>query len=401
MAATTPRARPGNTVQSHLTPGPILLSWAAAATTLTLQLQLTDRALLEADAVAVCSVICSVAQDLGLARPMLDTPTAQIGTMYALVWIEVLATTCFLFPQAPTQMSKADPLDGHRAPLEVPQRTSHMPQHQLTTVDYSYMLLNTLCMPGFFYHYVCLMRAWGFDPAALYSLVRSLGLATPLPAADSVAAAAHAMAAAVPGVAAALALYFMSYELVYYFWHRAMHEVPALYKWVHKHHHQQSYPDRPAIDTLNTGCVESQIGLYLQLGTLWAADKLFGVANVPAGMLFIMAAGCLSVLEHDKFERALPFDFWRADEHHMHHAYVKCNYSPYSSVWDRFFGTHKPFAVKGKRKRAAVATYLCTQSVGRVACPAPLMSDPPPEGNRPPEGDRELRVRNALELPGT
>ena len=38
-----------------------------------------------------------------------------------------------------------------------------------------------------------------------------------------------------------------------------MHEVPVLYKWVHKHHHQQTYPDRAAIDTFNTGCIESQV----------------------------------------------------------------------------------------------------------------------------------------------
>ena len=41
-------------------------------------------------------------------------------------------------------------------------------------------------------------------------------------------------------------------------WHRAMHEFPVLYKWVHKHHHQQTYPDRAALDTFNTGCIESQ-----------------------------------------------------------------------------------------------------------------------------------------------
>ena len=38
-----------------------------------------------------------------------------------------------------------------------------------------------------------------------------------------------------------------------------MHEVPVLYKWVHKHHHQQTYPDRAAVDTFNTGCIESQV----------------------------------------------------------------------------------------------------------------------------------------------
>ena len=111
--------------------------------------------------------------------------------------------------------------------------------------------------------------------------------------------------------------------------------------------------DRAVLDTLNTGCVESQLGLYLQLGVLLAGDKLLGVADLRAGIWFFAIAGYLSVLEHDKYERSLPFGLFRADEHHMHHAYVRCNYSPYSTLWDRVFGTHKPFAVK---KAAAVAS---------------------------------------------
>ena len=132
-----------------------------------------------------------------------------------------------------------------------------------------------------------------------------------------------------------------------------MHEVPALYKWVHKHHHQQTYPDRAALDTLNTGSVESQVGLYMQLGVLWSFGQL-GFANLPAGIWFFTIAGYLSVLEHDKLERNLPFDIWRADDHHMHHAFVKCNYSPYSAVWDKAFGTHKPFAVRRSTQPNAV-----------------------------------------------
>ena len=44
-------------------------------------------------------------------------------------------------------------------------------------------------------------------------------------------------------------------------------QVPVLYKWVHKHHHQQTYPDRAVIDTLNTGCVESQVGTHTRAHT--------------------------------------------------------------------------------------------------------------------------------------
>ena len=36
------------------------------------------------------------------------------------------------------------------------------------------------------------------------------------------------------------------------------------------------------------------------------------------GIWFFTIAGYLSVLEHDKFERTLPFDLWRADEYPYH-----------------------------------------------------------------------------------
>ena len=150
------------------------------------------------------------------------------------------------------------------------------------------MALNTLCMPGFFYHFFCLLRLWGFDPIA------------PPVALDSFDAVSRVITSTAPGTLSAFALYFVVYEFLYYRWHRAMHEVPELYTWVHKHHHQQTYPDRAAIDTLNTGCVESQVGLYSQLAVCWACGELFGVVDAGAAAMFFTMAGCLSVLEHDK-----------------------------------------------------------------------------------------------------
>jgi len=238
------------------------------------------------------------------------------------------------------RQSEAD-ATGKRVSMAVPRRSRNMVQHELNEIDYTYIALNTLCMPGFFYHFFCLMRSWGFDPAAPPSFDSSTAITL--------------LTETIPGALVPLALYFTTYEFFYYWWHRAMHEVPALYKWVHKHHHQQTYPDRAVIDTLNTGCVESQVGLYSQLAMLWAYGSFIGVANVPAACIFFAAAGCMSVLEHDGFERSAPFNLFEAREHHMHHAYVKCNYSPYGTLWDEVFGTYKKFDVRkySSAKKAA------------------------------------------------
>ena len=120
----------------------------------------------------------------------------------------------------------------------------------------------------------------------------------------------------------------------------------SLIRWVHRHHHQQTYPDRGLVDTFNTCCIESQVGLYMQLGVLWAFDRGLGYSSLPGAIWFFSIAGLLSVLSHDNMDRALPLDLWRADEHHMHHAIAKCNYSPYTTLWDRVFGTYKEFEVK-------------------------------------------------------
>ena len=99
---------------------------------------------------------------------------------------------------------------------------------------------------------------------------------------------------------------------------------------------------------------------------LWFCGEYLGVKNVPAGIMFFEIAGWLSVLEHDKFERALPFGMWKANEHHMHHAFVKCNYAPYSALWDKVFGTWKPFKqTTAEARRVAYGKYPAA-ATGRV-----------------------------------
>jgi len=317
------RATPRNSwpTKGHLAPGPVLLSWATGLTTLALQATLTDGVQLDRDAAVLFG---------GLADP-----AAQRVALYSLLWSIGHGWTFFLMKETfPALQSEPDATGVQRA-LEVPHRRANMPQHPLGPIDYSYVALNSLCMPGLFYHFICLMREWGLDLAD----PPLFGIYPP--------SVVQMLTETLPHGAFALATYFAVYEFGYYWWHRAMHEVPALYVWVHKHHHQQTYPDRAALDTLNTGCVESQLGLYMQLATLCACDHFLGVRDLPAAIWFFTIAGYLSVLEHDRLERALPFDLFRTDGHHMHHAHVRCNYSPYSTLWDRAFGTHKDFEVVG------------------------------------------------------
>ena len=40
----------------------------------------------------------------------------------------------------------------------------------------------------------------------------------------------------------------------------------------------------------------------------------------------------------------------------MHHSFVRCNYSPYSTLWDRVFGTFKPFELSRAVRAAPSGT---------------------------------------------
>jgi len=359
-ASTTAKAK--QATDKFLVPGPVLLSWAVGLSTLVLQATLTDHA--------------QLAQDAAALFPCLQHPVAQHLSLYALLGLVGLGSSFYLMPatfpplQQRSSMTRKTSLGSmaRTTSLEVPHRRPNMKQHSMTAVDYSYIVLNVLCLPGLFYHFICLMRSWGLD----FADPPLFGIYPP--------SAMQLLTETLPHSAPALAFYFIAYEFFYYHWHRAMHEVPILYKWIHRHHHHQIYPDRAALDTLNTGCAESQIGLYLQLTVLLCADKLFGIADLPAGIWFFTIAGYLSVLEHDKFERALPFDIFRADEHHMHHAYMRCNYSPYSVFWDKVFGTYKPFAVKSAPTPAPTDKTLAP--VARS--PANLIALPPGTSELPP-----------------
>ena len=90
--------------------------------------------------------------------------------------------------------------------------------------------------------------------------------------------------------------------------------------------------------------------------TLYLGDRLPFAHSLLTSLLTSLLArlvpsflGCGASLLSTRYERALPFGFWRADEHHMHHAFVKCNYGPYTTFWDRVYGTFRPFALRPQR----------------------------------------------------
>ena len=65
---------------------------------------------------------------------------------------------------------------------------------------------------------------------ALAAALAEAAAAEAAAAVAAVEACAMACSEAFPHFAGSLFLYFFAYELAYYYWHRALHEVPVLYR---------------------------------------------------------------------------------------------------------------------------------------------------------------------------
>jgi sterol desaturase/sphingolipid hydroxylase (fatty acid hydroxylase superfamily) len=159
------------------------------------------------------------------------------------------------------------------------------------------------------------------------------GCSWALPAATPAAAAAFALGAVVD-----VAALFVAYDAFYYWLHRALH-APALYGAIHKHHHRQTSPFRGNADAINVHPVEFALGEYLHL----AAAALVR-PHAASLLLFVLAGGVLASLNHTRFDARLA-SLWQVRWHDVHHARnTRANYSQYTSLWDRLFGSFVPYA---------------------------------------------------------
>lgn len=135
----------------------------------------------------------------------------------------------------------------------------------------------------------------------------------------------------------AFIIVFSLSDLVYYTGHRIVHRFPALYEFVHKHHHGESHPIRGWIDTCNahptdffyTGFSTSP------MSTLWIMPAgSVHIATIAAMMYVNMFVGAFG---HCRLDFNL--GFFNSRFHAGHHAMFKYNYAQNIELWDRLFGT--------------------------------------------------------------
>ncbi len=138
----------------------------------------------------------------------------------------------------------------------------------------------------------------------------------------------------------------LTFDLLFYCSHRAVHAVPYLYR-VHKLHHAHTYDVR-LLSTLQMGPADVIITHTLPvLGALWLVPVAPGaeLACIKAYLLFQELYGHAGVEHRGRcfgpapfLVRALGIEL-SARDHRTHHIRGGVNFSKRFSLWDKAFGT--------------------------------------------------------------
>jgi sterol desaturase/sphingolipid hydroxylase (fatty acid hydroxylase superfamily) len=132
------------------------------------------------------------------------------------------------------------------------------------------------------------------------------------------------------------ALGYLALTFVYYWWHRARHEVPFLWRWLHRLHHSAcrielitSFYKHPAEIVANA--LLSSLVVYVLLGL-----------SPPSAALVLIVSGLAELFYHwnVRTPRWLGFLVQRPESHCVHHQRGRhTNNFADLPLWDMLFGT--------------------------------------------------------------
>lgn len=127
------------------------------------------------------------------------------------------------------------------------------------------------------------------------------------------------------------------YDLMYYFFHRAMHH-PKGMKWVHGVHHFVRFPTANESIYLHPGETLGGLGLLL------LAVCILGPISTTGFLLVFLLHSSINLIVHSNLVIPHPafrlFNFWTRG-HDVHHTRIRYNYASIFPFWDMAFGTYK------------------------------------------------------------
>lgn len=138
------------------------------------------------------------------------------------------------------------------------------------------------------------------------------------------------------GTLPAIVIGYLAITFVYYWWHRARHEVPFLWRWLHQVHHS------PARIEVITSFYKHPLEILLN-GVLSSFVLHVAVGLHPAhATIVVTITGIAELLYHSNLRTPywLGFVFQRPESHRRHHerTHHRDNYSDLP-LWDILFGT--------------------------------------------------------------
>ncbi len=146
-------------------------------------------------------------------------------------------------------------------------------------------------------------------------------------------------------------LLFVVDDMLYAPAHRFMHW-PPVYKYVHKHHHRNTFPSRGYIDGANEHPCEQLLALSLHWTAMHIVMRATGL-HASAVVLHIALKALGACFNHTGFD--LRFQFLGIDysvgAHEMHHRRPNTNYAQYVMFWDRLMGTYVEYQSTGEKAR--------------------------------------------------
>ena len=144
---------------------------------------------------------------------------------------------------------------------------------------------------------------------------------------------------------------FLIYDFIYVIFHRILH-IPAIYPYIHKHHHRQVSPFRGTYDGINTHPFEYLFGLYLHLESIIILGFVFNKIHLSAIFGFYLLSALMASWNHTRFAIYIPY-FYDVRDHDVHHRWPRSNYGQFVMYWDKLFGSFLSFdQLNNKNKKA-------------------------------------------------
>jgi sterol desaturase/sphingolipid hydroxylase (fatty acid hydroxylase superfamily) len=138
------------------------------------------------------------------------------------------------------------------------------------------------------------------------------------------------------GTVPAAALGYLAITFFFYWWHRARHEVPLLWRWLHQVHHSAARIE------VATSFYKHPVEILLNsLLSSFILHALLGLTPICASLV-VTITGLAELVYHSNLSTPywLGFVFQRPESHRRHHeiGHHRDNYSDLP-LWDILFGT--------------------------------------------------------------